>query len=397
MALLALQQMNPLSAIAVAVLSIAVIAIFGNLGKRAQFFYWGYGLVLLFIGGLLAAIVIFQALSGAPNVGMLVGSERLQLVESEAFQTEILERIPAKLDKNQLKTVGSLGQAAVVAEGNLNFKITQLFWSGDGGQTESLMAALKAQGQNPHSVETFYDPFVVVIEAKAAETLAKTQSAVQALNDPLFAYEIDTAWMADILAQPTLTWQQLGLSDYQEPIKIVSSNPVTSGGGQLSLMLFAYFWDREVTGTPGIDVPLNPEVAQKIEGFTQGVARQRSSGEILNELTRRSYTPWAITYQSTALTEKDKWQDRFVLAKLTPTIVSSNVMVGIGDVGLTLVQQLKIENSPLHEGMLSVGKQFNYLATAPSTTITPPSRKQLLAVQTATGLCQADGGEYPCP
>lgn len=397
LALLVLQQMNPLAAIAVVVLSLAVIALTGNLGQRARLFYGGYALVLLFIGSLLAAIVIYQAVSGAPAVGMLVGSERLQLVQSEAFQTGVLDHLPAQLDKNQLKTVGSLGQAAAVAEGSLDLKTTQLFWSGDVGQAESLTAALKEKGQTPDSAETFYDPFVVVIEAKAAQTLAAAQAAIAPLtNDPLFAYEIDAAWMAEVLAKPDLTWAQVGLADYQEPIKIVSSNPVTSGGGQLSLVLFTYFWDRAITGTPGIDLPLNPEVAAKIQYFTEGVARQRSSGEILNELTRRGYTPWGITYQSAALTEKDKWQDRFVLAKLTPTIVSSNVMVGIGDVGLPLIQQLKIEGSPIHEGMLQVGKQFNYLATDPPSAITPPSRRQLLAVQRATGLCQTEGGEYVC-
>jgi hypothetical protein len=395
--LFVLRQMNPLSAIAVGILSMSFIALSGNLGRRARFFYWGYGVTLFFIGGVLGVVVVYQAFSGAPKIGMLVGSERLPIVQSTVFQTEVLDKVPAQLNKNEVKTVGSLGQVTEVETGNLDLKTTQLFWAGDVGQTEPLLEVLKSKGLSPNYAETFYDPLVVLIEMRSAQLIATKQNHLRPIfNDPVFAYEIDTEWLADILSTPGFTWQQLGLLDYQEPVKIVFSNPVTSAGGQLSLMLFSHFWDKKVTGTPGINVPLNAEVTRKIQQFSEGLAQPNSSGEVINELTRRGYTPWAITYQSTALTEKNKWQGRFVLAKLAPTIVSANVMVGIGEVGFPLVQQLKIEGSSIHQGMLTIGKQFNYAVTPTLNAITPPSRKQLIAVQHATGLCKVDGGNYSC-
>lgn len=161
------------------------------------------------------------------------------------------------------------------------------------------------------------------------------------------------------------------MTDYSSPVTVVSSNPGSSGGGQLTLALFAHFW-AEKEG--GLTTPLPPSVVDRATQFVKrGGFKQGSSGEVISEWVLRNYAPWAITYQSEITSKKDDWKDTAVRVKLIPTITSANVMVGVGERGVPLVQGLKNRNSEVFKALVSAGSKYGYTEKVVATSIAPPS------------------------
>lgn len=347
-----------LTAMIAILLALAVTILMGNIGSRLQFFFPIYGFIFLAAAMALGIVVGWQAFSGPPSIGIVVGSERIHLVESSDFQNQVLDKIPVKLQETH--RAGSLKQATLVKENKLDLNLYQLFWTGDKSQSQDLLDALEAAGKKPRVIDTFYDPFVIIAQRDAMEKLAATNpNHIKKLDNQYFQYEIDTEWLASKLNISTVSWESLGLPEYSDPINILSSNPTKSGGGQLTFMLFVYYWDLEITGTPGIDIPLNPQVAARTINSYQSYYRTGSSGEIVEELVGRGFTPFGMTYLSAALTEKERWENDYVLVKLNPTIVSSIQLVGIGEIGQEFINQLSTD-TPLTESFTKVGQQYNY-------------------------------------
>jgi hypothetical protein len=304
---------------------------------------------------------------------MYVGSERLDLEQSQEFQ-RVLNKVSLSL--GEVKAVGSLGQ--IEEAKTVDLKKYPIFWSGDSAQAKELVSILKGRNVEVDSVDTFYDPLEMVMVRDQIEILQRKFPG-QVKREANGDYTIDTRWLAEYVGN-TKTWNDLGLTNYSSPVTVVSSNPRTSGGGQLTLALFAHFW-AEKDG--GLSVPISPSVLQRSQAFIKlGGFKQNSSGEVLSEWLLRGYSPWAVTYHSEIEAKRSDWKDTAVRVKLVPTITSSNVMVGVGQ-GIPLVQALKNRNSEQFKELAKAGSKYGYSEKVSATSIAPPDFDVLNALRSS--------------
>lgn len=345
-------------------LAVGFIILSGSFGARLRNFFPWIGMALLALSALVGVFIIHDVTSGLPKAGVYVGSERLAIVQSPEFE-RVLNK--AGLSLGEVRTAGSLRQIDEATTTDL--KKFPIFWSGDSAQAQALVTELKKRGDDVDSVDTFYDPLEMVIFRSQIEILErKFPDKVKKTGGE---YTIDTRWLSEFMGSDK-TWNDLGLTDYSSPVTVVSSNPLSSGGGQLTLALFAHFW-AEKEG--GLKVPLSPGVIDRAQYFIKrGGFKQNSSGEVLSEWLLRNYAPWAITYQSEIKSKEAEWKNSAVRVKLVPTVTSSNVMAGVGEHGVPLIQALKNRDSEAFKTLVVAGSKYGYSANpVVGTSIAPPS------------------------
>lgn len=302
-----------------------------------------------------------------------VGGERYNLLVRNEKVKALLLKENLQITEGSVTKKGSISQLSFLKNqpdlGNLDF-----IWTGDAPIASGGKQLIEASGKTVLENEaTLSDPLVLVVDKKAAQSLADRQFFMPLdANNPLkknnFSHQVDAVTFAAFL-EGNLTWQDLGLIRYVSPPGIIMSDARQSNGGLMAETLIGTIWHNliinglsdqpnlpsssQISQFQPLPSTTPPQLVQKMQQLRLHSGFAESTSSKIKVQLEEGGIPWALTYYSVGK-QIIEANAEFTLVALSHTVVNSNQFLAFSENGIKLLRIIQ------SQAFQKIAKDYGY-------------------------------------